>query len=340
MAKKPEALSSTIFSLNKRILPSEATMYGASWEDRENPEPLKIEEKTVRGSMSHHLTQAVSSDPLKLQEEAGKVNIQTVDYCALAPDHDTLITKFTVNVLPVAEGLEAANNLEYVEKYRDFIAQYADEFQFVELGNRYAYNLASGKHLWKNRLGTDKIEVKVKRDSADGVQEWLFDGFDVGTITEPSTSVKELGMVIAKALAGGLPYALFEVSTSVKRGRGQSVYPSQLFVQEKNQNEQGKSKVLHSTKGIAAQTEQKIGNAIRTIDTWYQGSEEYRKAIAVEVYGAVKEAPIVFRSPASKTDYHSLMIQMTNGNQITDDDRHYLVAMMIRGGVLGTAKNK
>lgn len=338
MAKKPQnILSATIFSLNKRIVPSDAVFYGTLWNERQQKRvPVEIYDKTVRGTMSHHIEKTVGGDPLKLQREAEKVNVQLIDACSLTPEQDTLIVQFTVNILPSDEGLEACNNHEYVEKYMSFLTQYAEKFGYEELANRYAYNLACGKFLWKNRYGAEQLEVVVSSSSIP--EAMVFDGFNVGTIDNPTAPVKALGKIIASALSGSTPFAFLQVSAAVKRGLNQVVYPSQEFIQEKSNSK--KKKVLYSTSGIAGMHDQKVGNAIRTIDTWYPGFEDFKRPIAIEVYGAVTNLSCAFRAPNTGESYHDLMIKMTSDAPLTDEQQHYLVAMMIRGGVLGTEKDK
>ncbi|MEF1338519.1 type I-F CRISPR-associated protein Csy3, partial [Vibrio rotiferianus] len=345
MAKKPAAkptlLSSTIFSLNKRILPSAGTFYGSTWEDRHtNVVPLTIEEKTVRGTMSHHIKAAVASDPLKLQREIEKANIQSIDDCSLSPTQDTLIVKFSVNFLPCKDGLEACNNPEYASKYLGFIDTFSQDIGFDVLAERYAYNLASGRMLWKNRIGAEKVEVTIthKEFESEDVSTWVFDGYTMGSINEPNANISEFAQTIAKALSGESPYALFNITVAAKRGLSQVVFPSQEFIQNKTDNKEAKKKVLYSTGGIAGLHDQKIGNAIRTIDTWYPEFNEFLRPISVEVYGAVTNLSKALRPPTSGTDYHSLMKKMIQGEALSDNERHYIAAMFIRGGVLGTEK--
>lgn len=343
MTKKQavELLSSTIFSLNKRITPSNGTFYGSVWDNRNtSQEPLKIIDKTVRGTMSHHVNKAATGNPLKLQNtEIEKANIQRIDDCFLSPTQDTLIVKFSVNFLPLIDGLEACNNAQYAEKYRMFLESYANDLTFGELAKRYAFNIASGRFLWKNKVGAEKIEVTVSIQERDAEPEhFIFDAFGVGSIDSTASAIEGLSNIIEQALAGKKDYALLYVTAAVKRGLGQVVFPSQEFVQDKSNNKEAKGKHLYSINGIAAMHDQKIGNALRTIDTWYNDFPDFNRPIPVEVYGSITNLSTAFRPPYSKTDYHSLMKKMTSDIELSHDEKHYLVAMMIRGGVLGTEK--
>lgn len=343
MSKKDKnaVLSSTIFSISKRIVPSSAAFYGAKWDERNNNvEPLVIYDKTVRGTMSHHIKSTVAGDPLKLKREIEKSNIQRVDECALSVEHDTLIARFSINFLPIFFGLDACNNPDYANKYLKYIDKYSEVCGFKELASRYVFNLVSGRWLWKNRVGAEKGEIVVEYNEfgTDTKKSWTFDMNNVGRLESPSPELDELISVVVSALNGKRSHALLNVKASVLRGPSQIVYPSQEFVQDKNGSDGAKSKVLYAKNGIAGLHDQKIGNAIRTIDTWYPNFEEFGRAIPVEVYGTVTSRSTAYRNPTSRKDYHSLMADVMSDKDISEEDMHYLSAMLIRGGVLGTEK--
>lgn len=341
MAKKPKLtkLSSTIFALNKRIAPSAAVFYGAKWNDRhgENLEPLVNQDKTVKGTMSHHIKNTVAGDPMKLQREIEKANIQRIDECALSVSHDTLVCDFSVKFLPVIDGVEACNNPEYLERYLKCIDAYSKAQGYRELAQRYAFNLASGRWLWKNRVGAESVEVIINLNDGENKQ-WIFNSKNIGSLVNRTDDINEVAEMIRQALAGERSHVNLTVRGCSKLGVGQIVYPSQEFIQEKNNTEGAKSKVLYSKNGIAGIHDQKIGNAIRTIDTWYPNYDEYNRIISIEVYGSVTNLSRVFRSPVTGTDYHNLMLKMIEGEEMSEDELHYIHAMFIRGGVLGTEK--
>ena len=116
----------------------------------------------------------------------------------------------------------------------------------------------------------------------------------------------------------------FRVEAYAKLGNGQHVFPSQ----EMNMGE--KKKALFQLDGCAAIHNVKIGNAIRTIDNWYAGAEF---PIAAEPYGAVTQIGHAFRKTKKEGDLYSLMIQWLNDKEISDNDKNYVVANLVRGGL-------
>jgi len=87
---------------------------------------------------------------------------------------------------------------------------------------------------------------------------------------------------------------------------------------------------------------QKIGNAIRTVDTWYpdedgEGSSQGQMPpIAVEPYGSVTSQGKAYRQPKPKMDFYSLLDAWVLKDQVPDvAQQHYVIANLVRGGVFG-----
>lgn len=146
------------------------------------------------------------------------------------------------------------------------------------------------------------------------------------------TALAELAGVIQAALQGK-GYALLEVHGYVRMGAGQEVYPSQELILDKGKSD--KSKVLYHVKGIAGMHSQKIGNALRTIDTWYP-DEDGVGPIAVEPYGSVTALGKAYRQPKQKQDFYNLLDGWMIKDQVPSlEQQHYVIATLIRGGVFG-----
>ena len=97
------------------------------------------------------------------------------------------------------------------------------------------------------------------------------------------------------------------------------------------------SKTLYSVNGIAGIHSQKLGNALRTVDTWYPGDGELGP-IAVEPYGSVTTQGKAYRQPSEKADFYSLLDNWILKDQIPPvEQQHFVMATLIRGGVFGDA---
>jgi len=118
-------------------------------------------------------------------------------------------------------------------------------------------------------------------------------------------------------------------------GKAQEVYPSEELVLDKGKGD--KSKILYHVNDVAAMHSQKIGNALRTIDTWYPDFDEAQIGpIAIEPYGAVTNLGKAFRAPKEKADFYTLFDRFALGEKLADKNQeHYVMAVLIRGGVFG-----
>jgi CRISPR-associated protein Csy3 len=336
MAKKSNTMAS-VLAYEKKLVPSDGYMYGTLWEKRKERgerAPLKLVEKSVRGTISNRLKGAVKNDPMKLNAEVQKPNLQTVDSCALAENHDTLHLHFTLKVLGGLQEPSACNSPEFLKKYQEALADYKANENFAELGLRYALNLANARFLWRNRVGAEKIEVVVK--DLIGGKTWTFDAkkFSIRDMQTNDETVRELGSAIAEALASEEDFLMLDVECFAKVGLSQEVYPSEELVLDKGTGQ--KSKILYEVDGIAAMHSQKLGNALRTIDTWYPDYSTEKRVIAIEPYGAVTNMGRAFRNPKNKKDFYTLFERFVEDPQsLEQDERDYVVAVLVRGGVFG-----
>lgn len=337
MAKSNAKGLATVLSFEKKIVLSDALMYGTTWDDRQGrATALSLREKSVRGTISNRLKAAVANDPAKLNAEVEKPNLQTVDAASLLMDQDTLKVTFTMKILPGAAIPAACNVADHKASVLNMGQRYAEQYGFEELAKRYALNLANARFLWRNRVGAEDLEVQVK---AAGKQ-WLFHSYDYSLqdFDNSDATVETLAEQIESALSGKIPYLLLEITAFAKIGKGQEVYPSEELILDKGKGK--KSKVLYEVNGTAAMHSQKIGNAIRTIDTWYNAYETKDGVgpISVEPYGTVTNLGKAFRNPKEKCDFYTLFDKYSLGADFDSPEAaHYVMAMLIRGGVFGAS---
>lgn len=340
MAKKA-VKTATVLAFEKKIVPSDARMYATSWNDKSifKEQALRITPKSVRGTISNRLKEAVKNDPAKLNAEVEKANLQTVDTCSLPAGFDTLMLNFTLKFLGGIATPSACNSDDFRKSYQIAVQEYNQKNSFIELAQRYASNIASARFLWRNRVGAEYIEVHVKVLNENQERfDCIFDSteFSLKNFENTDENLKKLTNLISDALSSENKFLLLEIFCYAKVGNSQEVYPSEELILDKNKsNKKGeKSKILYSVDNIAAMHSQKIGNAIRCIDTWYP---EFKDAnigpIAAEPYGAVTNLGKAFR--ANKTDFFTLFDDFATGGVIDDSAQHYVMAVLVRGGVFG-----
>lgn len=336
---KKTDLTLQILAFEKSIVASDGYMYETNWDERKEAcSAIGIIEKTVRG------TKASENASDKDKRES---NIQTIDAAGLNISKDTLKVKFTLKFLSHVFKPSACNDIERYNKMLDMGRNYIEKYGFEKLAVRYAYNIANGRFLWRNRVGAKNVEVIVTTEFEEQKYEWTFDAFDY-SLKEFSQDkkIKELADIIAQVFCSTEPkHLLLNIEANAQVGLGQDVYPSEEFIPNKNKNtkpnnEGKKSKVLYQVNGIAALHSQKINNAIRTIDTWYPKYEDVLEPIAIEPYGAVTILGEAFRAD-NKSSFYGLFPKYSIGEDLNNEnEEHYVMAVLIRGGVFGASKKE
>ena len=334
--------TASVLAFERKLDPSDAVFHAGRWDDRAQShawQPVTVRAKSVRGTISNRL-KAKDQDPAKLDAAIENPNLQTVDVAALPAEADTLKVQFTLRVLGGAGTPSACNSAAYQAKLLATVQGYVQQHGFGELARRYAANLANGRFLWRNRAGAEQVEVTVEQmQNGQAAQIWSFDALALNTRTVGAINTEAKGLdVLGQAMAAGLAgsqHLLLRITAFVRQGAGQEVFPSQELILDKEKA--GKSKTLYHVDGVAAIHSQKIGNAIRTIDTWYEGAEELGP-IAVEPYGSVTTQGKAYRQPKQKLDFYTLLDNWLLKDQVPPvEQQHFVMAVLIRGGVFGDA---
>ncbi len=337
-----ELKTASVLAFERKLDPSDALFFAGDWSSRENSDvwkPVRIREKSVRGTISNRLKTS-GQDPAKLDAAIQNPNLQTVDVAALPADADTLKVQFSLRVLGGTGEPSACNDAAYRTKLVATVGAYVQSNGFTELARRYAGNLASGRFLWRNRIGAEQVDVHVAHlKDGKATASWRFDALghslrDLSASSGDTAAVAELGDVIANGLAGR-SHVLLQITAFVRIGAGQEVFPSQELILDRGRGD--KSKTLYDVNDVAAIHSQKIGNALRTIDTWYVGADEHGP-IAVEPYGSVTTQGKAWRQPKEKLDFYNLLDGWIIKDKVPDiDQQHFVIATLVRGGVFGEA---
>lgn len=318
----------SVLSFERKLETSDALMFAVNWGDSEKlnseePLPIPIIKRQNRSTQSAYgIDDAKKSEPNPVSSDSDDAN--------LPHDKDTLKVSFSLRVIGNVGKPFACNNPDFEIAVRKYVKAYKEAGEGLEtLALRYAYNIANGRFLWRNRVCADEISIHVKTDTNSKVLCFNAYDFSLNNFKENSDhdSLGHLKDAIYAGLKGGdNSFTFIEVDAYVKLGNGQHIFPSQ----EMNMGE--KKKVLFQLNKCAAIHNVKIGNAIRTIDDWYENAEF---PIAVEPYGSVTQMGQAYRKNEKEGDLYSLMIKWLNEKKVTDDEKNFVVGNLIRGGVFG-----
>lgn len=335
--------TASVLAFERKLDPSDALLYAGNWADRDSNAQwpgIALREKSVRGTISNRL-KTKDQDPAKLDAAIENPNLQTVDLAALPSTADTLKVRFTLRVLAGLGQPSACNDAAYQQALQQTVAAYVTAHGFAELARRYAANLANGRFLWRNRVGAESIEVRIAQlEDGKPARTWTFDAlsFSLRNFEVPAAESAEFDALAALIQAGlaGERHVLLEIVAYARIGTGQEVFPSQELILDRGRG--SKSKTLYEVGGIAGIHSQKIGNALRTIDTWYPTEDGAELGpIAVEPYGSVTTQGKAYRQPKQKADFYNLLDNWVLKGKApeTAGDQHYVMAVLVRGGVFG-----
>ena len=314
----------SMLAFERKLETSDALMFSGNWENiatAEKWQDIPITKRQNRSTQSAHGTSdADKLKPNPVSSDSDDANLPIA--------HDTLKVSFSMRVVGNLGMPFGCNSPAFSCAIQAKVAEFKQGKGIETLAYRYAYNLANGRFLWRNRVGAQEIKLLVK---AAG-QTFSFNAYDFSLNefdkSNDNIELQQLTTIISEALKGDeQSFALIEVDAFVKLGHQQHVFPSQ----EMNMSEKGKT--LFKLEGCAAIHNVKIGNAIRTIDTWYDRYKEQGQPIAIEPFGAVTQIGDAFRKTKKEGDLYSTMLDWVNGNELALEQQAYVTGNLIRGGV-------
>jgi CRISPR-associated protein Csy3 len=328
----------SVLAFDRKLEPSDALMFSGNWEninDNKAWQTIELFERRNRAVHSN-FSPEVLDDEDALMEMMAKPNLAWGDDAALAHDNDTLQVKFTLRVVGGLNQPSVCNKVNFESAYREKIENYT-ESNLDELANRYAYNIVNGRFLWRNRVGAQDIQVSVSHSTLNTPLEFNAYDYSLKKVTTKNDKVMVLASLIKEGLSGG-DNILLTIKAYVRLGEGQRIWPSQEMVLNSPKGE--KSRHLFSLNSVAAMHSEKIGNALRTIDDWYPQFESTNTPIAIEAYGSVTQRGVAYRS--SRNDFKTLLLNWLNAEdseKVALEEKHFVVAMLIRGGVFGEGES-
>jgi CRISPR-associated protein Csy3 len=320
----------SLLSFERKLETADGLMYGGNWtelQDKDGWKPVRITKRQNRSTQSAHGTDnAKKSQPNPVSSDSDDAN--------LPHDKDTLKLRFTLRVIGNIGVPYACNEPIFEKAISKKVKEFKDNQGFENLAFRYAYNIANGRFLWRNRVCAEEINITVNFEGLD--KPLSFDAYSYSLNDFSKNANCEILKKLAQKIQVGLEgesdsFVLLEVNAYVKLGKGQHVFPSQ----EMNMGE--KKKVLFKLDDIAAMHNVKIGNAIRTVDDWYNNAEF---PIAAEPFGAVTQRGQAYRKTEAEGDLYSLMRAWVNDKGIDQNQKTYVVANLIRGGVFSRESDK
>lgn len=355
MAKtsKTKAALPSFLNFNRSISPSEALLFGTT---ADKAIPVEVIRRGVRGAISSYGNvykgeRVDSADNIGKQLDPKNANLQEIDVSFLPVGTERLSQRFSVIFQANSAVPSGCNDIEFYAKLKKLVELYKAAGGFGELAARYTWNIINGRTLWRNRFVSDKRVVVTLSDGSTysfNTDNMRLDTFERDAMPD---GFEELSSKVADALSGNSDALFVTVDVSGHLPMGAEVFPSQEFLASAKSKEEGKVlssiPVRHEGRQIRQATmhSQKIGNALRVIDEWHGQTDEYG-ATPIEAFGYVQSRSNALRLPGgSSTDIYALLKgiddiieSLETGGDTINGDTHYLVAMLVRGGVFSGDK--
>ncbi len=277
-------------------------------------------------------------------------NIQVTETAKLDPNAEALIVKFGVCMIDMAEGMTAcvAADRNLGEKMREMVKNFIEKAKtsegLQEVARRYARNILNGRWLWRNRTLAKSIQMTVKQEgkaiatfaNAKDISLYHFEEYQKAEL--------EVAAALALQMQGkNLDGLEIEARLIMPMSGNIEVFPSQNYLENKPTGfARPLYKIGHPPRqkgdenrdivvvGYAALRDQKIWNAIRTIDTWYDTEDKVEFPIAIEPLGASLGQQQFYRK--GKLSSFELFKRL---DEIDPDTKEgmFCIAALDRGGV-------
>lgn len=338
----------SVLGIRRALIVSDGVFYGVN-EDEKKKNIIPVIRHGIRGTQN----QGKGADDVS--------NVQRTESAKTFHDSRFLLVSFSFRPLPLMEGLTSCSGVDakyFREAFECFVEKSEDSAGLQEVCRRIARNVFNGRWLWRNRQFGTSIIVTASMDNEvdeDSENTWHQDAlktplnhFDNYTDAEVN-----LGNALLEQFSGGQSQSV-QVTAEIDLGMTGSVevYPSQNYVQNKPK---GFARPLYKLDirkiprglknndpdnfedtiqtGIAALRDQKIWNALRTLDTWYVEYAETGLPIPIEPLGANLSANVFYRTRKSDTLFD--MLPSLGFMDPDSDEGMFMIASLIRGGVLG-----
>nr|WP_328988137.1 type I-F CRISPR-associated protein Csy3 [Thiorhodovibrio winogradskyi] len=290
--------------------------------------------------------------------------MQLTDTAKLSADALGMVVRFSVRFLDLRDALHAVSaakgdqDTSLPERYRASFAAFVERAigsaGVDEVATRFARNIANGRWLWRNRTLARALSITTTLEFNGNGHTLSFDALSIPTRHFDGYAERERSL--AGAIADGLngrakTSILVEALVDFGIPGAVEVFPSQSYVPGKpsgfarplycvghpQRAPSGVSEVDGvRVMGQAALRDQKLTNALRTIDTWYPGYDPLvNRPIAIEPNGASLREQRFFRVKHSSAFELSRQLNVLDPNT---PDGMYMLGVLVRGGVLSSAK--
>jgi CRISPR-associated protein Csy3 len=314
-------------------------------------QPIKIDKTRLRAPKAGYSEGYKGSDfspKNTAPQDLAYANPQYIEECYVTPGVSEIYCAFSLRINANALRPEICCDDGVRKQLEELSATYLKLRGFKELAHRYAKNILLGSWLWRNRECRG-LTIEVLTESGETIVvenahrlSW-YGRWD----KESTKSLNALSAIIERGLSNPKNYTYMDVKAKLNVGWGDEVYPSQEFLDSKEEGTPTKrlaTAELQSGQATAAYHGQKVGAALQSIDDWW--SEDADKTLRVNEYGADREYVIARRHVSFGNDFYQLLrnteewIKSMNETNTVPDEVHFIMSVLIKGGLFNCASKK
>lgn len=318
--------------------------------------PVPVVRHGIRGTQNVNDGKGNDSQKVAAGGARSISNIQITETAKLDPNAEAMVVRFGIGMLDIGGSLDSCvgtdreNGRMMRQTIDDFVTRAKQSQGIDEVARRYARNIANGRWLWRNRTIAASIEITVSKKS-DGTKLATFDARSVplNAFGDYSSGEHAVAAELVKQMCGDSFDGLaVEAVVNMRVPGNVEVFPSQNYVERKPDGfSRPLYKIGHAERpelttpssftdtritGYAAIRDQKIFNAIRTIDTWYSAHKDTGFPIPVEPLGANLSQQEFYR-PGKQSSFE-MMKRLVQIDPNTPEGM-FCIAALDRGGVYG-----
>ncbi|MGR5318503.1 type I-F CRISPR-associated protein Csy3 [Vibrio sp. DNB22_19_1] len=310
--------------------------------------PLRVDKTRIRAPKSGY-AEGFSNNEFAIIDSAPQdlaySNPQFIEECYAPPNITEIYCSFSLRINANSLKPNVCSN----ESTRDVLVSLANQYKelggYGEIAKRIAKNILMGTWVWRNRecrslsieVQTPEHQLKVENCFK---LTWQGDWPD-----EVKGCLEQLASYIESALTDNKELYYMDVIAKLDIGSGDEIYPSQEFIDGKQEGVPSKQLAkaqLDGDKETAAFHAQKVGAALQTIDDWWH--ENADKPLRVNEYGADREYVIARRHPRQGNDFYQLVsrseewLEQMNDTRVVPDEVHFIMAVLVKANVFNNRK--
>lgn len=274
---------------------------------------------------------------------------------------EALQVNLQLKVLKINSEPDACNDPAWFHSLSERLQDARSSPAFEHIARCYAYAIANGAWLWRNRDVADDLSITVKYgySGGDPTTFVVADALDwplraVATASEKAEGKQapyeqkanypgfgEFSKAVEAALRGLSRPLRIAVEARIGMAPGQDTWPSQLYIpggRKVGKVPVGRNlfRVGGAEDGPVGLTAEKITNALRTFDNSHAHDAFGDEIIPIEPNGGSLRFGLNLRNGQNK--FYKLVPRWLSGEVLPIEEEAYMLSCFIRGGVFGAER--